>query len=164
MTSLKALSRLLDADQTQHVKAWINIGGVLRGSQLADAALRWPVSWKVRSHFFSKGWDIAGLESVTTARSCKRFEGLKFPEHLLVINYLGIPLSGNINEPGWKGYVTLRKEGPNDGRTLILDAIVPGGVIIPQFGFDHYLWDPDLDLKVAALLQMLMQYFESSSS
>ncbi|MBN1550846.1 hypothetical protein JW979_05240 [bacterium] len=159
----QALGEYLSPDQTSHIKAWMNISGVLQGSQLADSALTWPVSWKVRSHFSSKGWDIAGLESVTSKRSRKRFEHLRFPDHLLIINYLGIPLSGNINKPGWKGYLNLRHGGPNDGRTYLLDAIIPGAITIPQFGFDHYLWDPDLDLKVTALLQTLIQYLEPST-
>jgi hypothetical protein len=158
----QALGELLPAEQTSHIKAWLNIGGVLRGSPVADALLRWPTSWNVRSHFSSKGWDITGLESVTTKRSQQRFQRLTFPAHLLIINYIGIPLSGNINEGGWKGYLKLRKKGPNDGRTLILDAIVPGGIIIPQLGFDHYFRDPDMEFKVAALLQTLLQYFAAS--
>ena len=35
--------------------------------------------------------------SMTTARSRQRFASFRIPEHVLVVNYFGIPVSGSIS-------------------------------------------------------------------
>lgn len=154
----QALGKFLDPSQTRHVKAWINIGGVLRGSPLADSALRWPKRWFVRLHFLWKGWDFSSVESMTTRRSNKRFLEQRIPEHILVINYIGVPLSGQISEKAQDEYGSLRKYGPNDGMTLLIDEIVPGSVSILELGLDHFYLDPDIDLKIVAMARTVVTF------
>ncbi len=43
-----ALALSMAAPANRYVKAWVNIGGLLHGTKLADQALRWPKSWYVR--------------------------------------------------------------------------------------------------------------------
>jgi hypothetical protein len=50
-----ALSRLLEPEDTASVVAWLNAGGALRGTPLADAALRPPAVWFTRSAFWLAG-------------------------------------------------------------------------------------------------------------
>jgi hypothetical protein len=157
----QALGELLDPSQTRHVKAWINIGGVLRGSPLADATLRWPKRWFVRLLFLWKGWDFSSVESMATKRSDKRFLEQRIPEHILVINYIGVPLSGQITERAQDGYGSLRDFGPNDGLTLLIDEIVPGSVSILEIGLDHYFRDPDTDLKMVAMARTVVNFLET---
>ena len=85
-----ALTKLGPAE-TRHVAAWINAVGALQGTPLADdrlfPALRYLVG----------GLDDAGMDSITTARSRQRFASFRVPEHVLVVNYFGIPVSGSVS-------------------------------------------------------------------
>ncbi|MEX0802135.1 MAG: hypothetical protein WD688_02270 [Candidatus Binatia bacterium] len=94
---------------TRHVAAWINIVGTLRGTPLADESLAQQLEELIGRV------DIAGIESLTTERSRRRFETLRIPQHILVLNYIGIPLTGSISSLARTGFVDLRKHGPNDG-------------------------------------------------
>jgi hypothetical protein len=154
-----ALAMLADAEHVHNVKAWVNIGGVLRGSALADAAVRWPQRWYVRL-FILRGDSFAGVHSLTTARSAKRLGGARLPERVLIVNYVGIPLSGQVSERARPGYVRLRKEGPNDGLTPIVDEILPGSVTIVELGLDHFYWHPEMPLRTVALAQAVIQWVE----
>jgi hypothetical protein len=154
-----ALAMLTAAEQAHNVKAWVNIGGVLRGSALADAAVRWPQCWYV-SLFILRGDSFAGVKSLTTARSAKRLAGAQLPERVLIVNYVGIPLSGQVSERARPGYVRLRKEGPNDGLTPIVDEILPGSVTIVELGLDHFYWHPEMPLRTVALARAVIQWVE----
>ena len=102
-----ALTRLETAE-TRHVAAWINVAGVLQGSP-----------W--RMNIFSRSWnlvgdiDIAGEESLTTQRSRRRFDSFHIPKHVLVINYLGIPVTGTISFWGRRGFNSCESTGPTMG-------------------------------------------------
>jgi hypothetical protein len=156
-----ALGNLLPLGEAHKVSAWLNIGGLLQGSPLADAAVRGPKRWLVKFVTFAKGWDFASIESMTTHRSRARFNRLYIPQSILVINYVGIPLSGDITKLAKDGYEDLRGEGPNDGLTLITDEIFPGGITIVEQGLDHYFQDKEIDLKTAALAQTIITRLEA---
>jgi len=151
-----ALGVLLSPEETKSVRSWINIGGLLRGTPLADLALSFPKRWFVRLLFLVMGWKMSGLESITTMRSQARFRLIKMPDHVLVINYMAIPLSGHLTERAKKKYSVLRAYGPNDGLTLHLDGMMPGGFTIAELGLDHYYMDPEIDLKSVALASMVL--------
>ncbi len=146
-----ALSSLERSHQPHQVKAWINIGGILQGSALADSAAKWPQHVFVRLIFWWKGWNFAGIESIATQESQTRFQKFSLPEEILTINYIGIPLSGNISERAMDGYLDLRQHGPNDGLTLSVDSIAPNSFTILELGLDHFLLTPDIDLRTGAL-------------
>jgi hypothetical protein len=123
--------------------------------------VRGPKRWLVKFVTFAKGWDFASIESMTTHRSRARFNRLYIPQSILVINYVGIPLSGDITKLAKDGYEDLRGEGPNDGLTLITDEIFPGGITIVEQGLDHYFQDKEIDLKTAALAQTIITRLEA---
>jgi len=75
-----------------------------------------------------------------------------------VVNYVGIPLSGQVSDQARRGYRQLVSEGPNDGLTYVVDAIAPSGVTIPELGADHYFHNPDIEIKTLALARALTQY------
>ena len=81
-----ALTRLKTAE-TRHVAAWINVAGVLQGTPLADKHLFQELEFLVGEV------DVAGEESLTTQRSRRRFDSFHIPKHVLVVNYLGIPVT-----------------------------------------------------------------------
>ena len=58
---------------------------------------------------------LGGRESMMTALSRQRFNSFHVPEHVLVVNYFGIPVSGSISFLARRGFFPLQKYGPNDG-------------------------------------------------
>ena len=142
------LSKKLTPQQIQPVKAWLNLGGILQGSPLIDHLQEWPRSWLLQIVVWYKGWEKEALMSMSAEVSRKRFEELTLPEHILVVNYLGLSLSGQMSQYSLDKYPILRSEGPNDGLTLLTDIIAPGSLTIIAFGSDHFFAeDPEIILK-----------------
>jgi hypothetical protein len=147
----QALGAVLTAHAAEPVKAWINIGGLLQGSYLADTVMLWPKRWVAKVLFAFRGWNIQSISSITTSRSRGRFERLAIPDHIMVVNYVGVPLSGHITERAVNNYRALRIHGPNDGLSLLSDELVPGALTVLEMGLDHYYKSVDMDTKAAAL-------------
>ncbi len=158
-----ALGEVMSEAQTQPVKAWINIGGLLQGSLIADAALRWPKRWFARLYFYYRGWSFDSVAGMATEASRARFNRLRIPRHILIINYIGIPLSGDVSILARDRYQDLRSAGPNDGLTLITDGLVPGCMTIAQLGVDHFFLDPEINLKTAAMIRTVIKLLEMES-
>jgi len=152
-----ALGHVLAPDETGTVQAWINVGGLLLGAPLADWAEAWPQRWLTGLYYWYEGLDPAGsIASLTTERSRARFARQTIPEHVLIVNFVGVPLSGHISPGAEFGYARTRPIGPNDGLTAIVDELAHGGAAILQVGLDHYYRDPELDLKTLALALTVM--------
>ena len=149
-----ALTKLGPAE-TLHVAAWINTVGALQGSPVADERLAPEVEFIVGKV------DPAGRESITTAHSRQRFDSFRVPEHVLVVNYFGIPVSGSISFLARRGFFPLRKYGPNDGIVLLSDMIFPRGVTLAELGSDHFLLNEHLDVKSVALAITVVRWLES---
>ncbi len=152
-----ALGHLLAPRETRAVKAWINVGGLLRGTPLADLALQWPMSWLTQAYFSYNGWDLKGVAGLTQAQSARRLRQISIPKHVLQINYIGAPLSGQVL-PGrtYENYRSMRELGPNDGLALLVDELALGGITLVELGLDHYFLDPLIDLKTAALARVVI--------
>jgi hypothetical protein len=159
---LQAIGELLSPAQLKKVRAWVNIGGILRGSLLADSAVRWPKRWLIKLFLLFKGWDYDSIESMTVKRSHERITRANIAAHIFCLNYAGIPLSGHITKRAKSGYRDLRKQGPNDGLTLITDELIPNSVTIAEIGLDHFYLDPEIDLKTAALARLVINHLEGS--
>ena len=148
-----ALTKLGPAE-TAHVAAWINTVGALQGSPVADENLAPELEIIVGKV------DPAGRESIMTGRSRRRFDSFRIPEHVLVVNYFGIPVSGSISFLGRRGFFPLRKYGPNDGIVLLSDMIIPRGVTLAELGSDHFLVNEHLDVKSVALAMTVVRWLE----
>jgi hypothetical protein len=148
----------LGSAPTRHVAAWINIVGTLQGSPLADENLAQELQ-EVIGHV-----KVAGVESLMVERSRQRFGSFRLPEHVIVVNYIGIPLSGSISSLARSGYLDLRKYGPNDGLSLLSDLIVPGGVTLTELGRDHFLLDDDIDVRTVALAITLVKWLDNEQT
>jgi hypothetical protein len=157
----QALGEILDSGERHRVAAWLNISGLLRGSFLADLALHWSTQWLVRLRCLLAGWSFAGVTSLETRRSRERFDRLKIPPEILIVNYFGIPLSGDVTPRAQAGYRDLSGEGPNDGLTLLCDCLVPGRLTVAELGYDHFLRDPEGERKTLALARLLIDHLES---
>jgi hypothetical protein len=80
-----ALTKLQESGGVENVKAWVNIGGVLRGSALVDTALTWPTSWFVKL-FILGGKSSEGIESLATRMSIERASRTVLPASIAVVN------------------------------------------------------------------------------
>lgn len=157
-----ALGNQLGTQHLQRVKAWLNLGGILQGSPLIDYWQPWPRNWLFQFILWYKEWNREHVLSMSAEHSRRRFALLDLPDDLLVVNYLGIPLSGDLSQNSRDKYPMLRKDGPNDGLTLLADVIAPGSVTIVALGSDHFFAeDPEIDLKTVALAKTMMQRLES---
>jgi hypothetical protein len=149
-----ALTKLAPSE-TRHVAAWINAVGSLQGTPLADELL-FPEIRIITGEI-----DVAGRESLTTARSRQRFESFRIPENVLVVNYFGIPVIGSVSFMLRRVFFPLRKYGPNDGVLLLPDMIFPGGVTLMELGEDHLMRGKPVDIATAALAITVIQWLEN---
>lgn len=157
-TVAEALSRLATTKAEHRVEVWLNIGGLLRGTALADAALGWPKSWLVRALFAAKGWNFATVHSLSTGPSRARATGWKWAPSIRVVNLVGIPRATRELSPrAVDGYRQLAAFGPNDGLTLIEDALAAGAPTLLLPGYDHFLLAPDIDQRTQAIARLLLR-------
>ena len=131
-----ALSQLTP-EESARVAAWVNIAGALRGTPLADSALRAPARWLARGIFWVSRWDWAGLASLATEPSRRRLAGRQLPGSITVLNVVAVPVSGSVGYQVFSGYQVLISNGPNDGVVLLADTVWPGGVNLVALGADH---------------------------
>tara|TARA_R110002049_G_scaffold195501_1_gene364610 strand:+ start:194 stop:1384 length:1191 start_codon:yes stop_codon:yes gene_type:complete len=142
---------------------WLNICGVLRGSPVIDEFLPWPNSWVLRAVAFFEGWNYNDLLSLSRYHSTSRYQNFAPPRQITIVNYIGIPFSGQVSDMGSLFYGILKAQGPNDGLTLVTDALAPGFTIM-AVGIDHFVNnDPDIDLKTAALLPVLLKLIDAAT-
>jgi hypothetical protein len=150
-----ALGKMLRPTETACVRAWISVGGLIRGTPLADRAMTWPNSWIVPSIFSMQKVDFRSVPGLTTRASRARMNNIRLPQHILVVQYVAAPLSGQIAEDVRSRYRYLSKYGPNDGLTLLADELIPGGVTIIELGVDHFYRDPDINVKSLAIANVV---------
>jgi hypothetical protein len=155
-----AVGMLMSPEETSNLRGWINVVGVPRGTPVTDETTSFPMCILVAiyqriNHLGS----LAGPRSMTTYRSRPRYEAsLPLPEHMAIVNYFGIPLSGHIGEATEGGYRRLRKYGPNDGVTLVIDCPIEGHPLVPEIGLDHHMRDPQAEVKAVALARAMGRY------
>ena len=155
-----ALGRELAPAQSHAVVAWISIGGLLRGSPYVDSVSKWPKTWAAGLAFWWKGLKPKVIRNLATAKRRPVFQSLTFPDHILMVQWIGSPLSGHIKKDVRRRYNIIKQIGPNDGLTLLADEIVPGGVVVTGIGLDHYYRDPEIDLKTFALANVVLEELE----
>lgn len=154
-----ALAMLSD-DEAQAIAAWINVAGVIGGSPLADAALVAPRCWGALVLFGWRRWGLDGMRSMSTRARRGRLGELHIPRHVLVVNDVPLPLSGQVSARARGGYEDMRSLGPNDGLALTQDEIFPGGETLVELGLDHYMAASDIDRRTAALTRAVLRHVE----
>lgn len=147
-----ALGKLMSWNESKSIKAWISLGGVLRGSQVADNYLTGLNRLYAKTILFFAGGNIDFVEDLSIEKSIDRFNSLCFPEDLLIIHYVGAPLSSQVSKKVKKNFNILSKMGPNDGLTTLIDELTPQGIVITELGLDHFYKDENIDKKTIALM------------
>jgi hypothetical protein len=115
------------------------------------------MSWLAKLAFLVKGIDARALPGMVTVSSRRRMTELRFPKSLLVLDYVGVPLSGQVPADVKGRWKTLARFGPNDGLTLLADEVLNGGRVVFEIGRDHYYRDPEIDLKALALACLVLE-------
>jgi hypothetical protein len=123
--------------------------------------MEWPQRWVAAIGFAFLGRGTDAIPSMTMAPRRARFAELRVPDGVLVVNYIGAPLTADIRPDVQADFEVIAPHGPNDGLTLLADAIVPQGVTVVERGLDHYFAAPDLDRRIAALAAALLGELEA---
>jgi hypothetical protein len=153
-----ALGRLLGPGELKNVKAWLNLGGILQGSPLLDKFSTGPKGWLFSTIIWFKGWRKYSFQSMYAEVSRQRYDTLSVPKHVVIYNYFGLSLSGDISKFGSDKYSMMRSDGPNDGLTLLPDIIAPNSLSILSPKTDHFFAeDPEIDKKTLALLVTILE-------
>src|SRR5262245_38082273 len=152
-----ALDRLERAGKATHVAAWVNIGGLLNGTAVADYWAAWPRRWLAAFAFAFMGHDTNAIPSMQMAPRRARFGELRVPDAVLVVNYIGAPRAAEVTSGAQGDYAIVLPHGPNDGLTLLADALVPQGVTVVERGLDHYFATPDIDRRIMAMAQAVLE-------
>jgi hypothetical protein len=153
---LYALGKLVPKAAAHRVRAWVSIGGVLRGSPVADQYLSAPRAWLANIAAWWMGFPSDMVASLSTGRSLARFAELSMPKHIQILHYVAVPLSGTITREVRDPYETMQPHGPSDGFTLLTDELLPGGKVITDIGLDHRYADPRIAAKTAALTRVVL--------
>jgi hypothetical protein len=122
----------------------------------------WPRSWFFNVAVWSKGWDKHKILSMSSEQSHKRLARLDgIDQDILVINYVGLSLSGRLSRYSKDYYSILASGGPNDGLTYLPDMVAPGSVTIVAPSSDHFFAeDPAINDKTIALMKVVIAYLE----
>jgi len=147
-----ALDSLVMPEDRRRVAAWVNAGGILGGTPLADEALTIPRRWLTGILLFRHCQGVVSMTRANASRWRRRV-----PSGVPVINLVAIPLSGDVTPRARDGYCALRRYGPNDGLALITDEIVPGTATITALGSDHYFEHVPAERRAIALLETVLE-------
>lgn len=148
---------MLSPEEGRHVAAWVNVAGVLGGSPLVDGALVAPRCWAALALFGWRRGGLDGMRSMSTRLRRAALSELRVPEHVLIVNHLPLPLSGDVSRRARGGYEGMRSLGPNDGLALTLDEIFPGAATLVELGLDHYMSASDIDRRTVALTRAVLR-------
>lgn len=156
-----ALGKLLRPEETKKIKSWINVGGILRGTPIADNYLKFPKCWLAEITLWFKGKRINIVEDMSYRSRKKSFSQLHFPKHIKIINFVAAPLATKIGKEIKSRYCSMIKLGPNDGLTPLADEIIEGGITISELGLDHYFRDENIDKKTFALAMVAVNIIKN---
>ncbi len=155
------LGKVLGHGQLDSVVAWVNLGGILHGSPLIDHFQQWPQKLVLNIALVLMGWDNDEIMTMSAEQSRQRVKLLRLPPELLVINYLGLSLTGSLSSLSSYKYPIIADEGPNDGLTPLVDIIAPGSMTLVATDSDHYFGeDPEINRKTIAIFKTVLEMIE----
>ncbi len=136
------------------VRAWINVCGLVHGTPLVDEVFAGPWWRRMALRAFLARWnaDFELIRELRHAPGAPLSARATAPDGVYVVNVVACPLSIHVTGSIAKRHRQLAALGPNDGSTLLHDAIVDGGVIYPVWGADHYFRTPDAPALIRRIL------------
>jgi uncharacterized protein YkvS len=151
-----ALGKILNPEETKSIAAWVSVGGILRGSPIADDYLSAPKCWLAEFSLWIKGRNLDIVKDMSYKRRSDYFKDLSFPANLKIIHFVAVPLATQIADEVKDRYCSMIRFGPNDGLTPIADELTENGIVISEIGLDHFFRDKDIDEKTLALALIAM--------
>lgn len=161
--TLEALSRL-DRETSKAVAGWINIAGTLNGTLLADRARCGASNLLTTAAHAICRWDLAGVRSLSPTLRRPSTQAAHLPEDLLVVNVIAAPMADEVSRRARGGYRALSAYGPNDGLTLLEDALVPDAITFVQRGTDHFFQADRLGELTYGLLRAIESELSTGTS
>jgi hypothetical protein len=139
------------------LRAWVSVSGLLRPTPAIDRLLaRWWTRLALAALLRHQRGSAGLPREFASGRGSPLEEPVTAPSGLPVINLIGSPLSHHLGTPfGRRRHRQMSRLGPNDGLTLLRDAILEPGTVYPVWGADHYFRLP----AIATLLRRLVGYF-----
>jgi hypothetical protein len=143
-----------------HVRAWINLSGIVTPTPLIEWFRARPIRCTgVRLLLRLRGQRFAVLDELGRANGAPLARPFAIPPHIRVFHVLGFPRRQDLSDP-WaqRGHARLAPLGPNDGGgNLLIDAFKLPGDVFPFFGADHYL-------RPAAVDSVLLNIFSTAAT
>ncbi len=149
------LEKLATKEDLKKIHSWVNVGGILRGTLIADQHCDFPLSIVPAALLGLKGRTLELVGDIRRSSKVNFFNNLEFEKQIKIIHLVAIPFRSQVRKEVLSRYLTLAEHGPNDGLTLISDTIFPKGRIISEIGLDHFFKDENIDLKTAAIAILL---------
>jgi hypothetical protein len=139
------------------IRAWVQVAGLLRGSPVVTDLLEsaWWRRGVARGFLAYTRADPQFLRELAWGRSPRLATPVDAPAGVTVISVVGFPLARHLRGNVAKRHARMARLGPNDGSTLVHDAIVDGGHVYPVWGADHYMRGPNVEPLLRRLLAYL---------
>ena len=143
----------------RRVVAWVDLAGLFHGTPLVSWQRSRPIRWPLtRLLMWWKGYAVAALDDVNRTACPPWPEALARACHLKVVHVVGLPLRRHLALPLTRRcHRRMGPLGPNDGASLLGDALNLPGLVYPVWGADHYLrpFGRDMGELVARILTYL---------
>lgn len=127
------------------VRAWLQICGLVRGTPLLDAFVHAP-PWEralLRGLLAPRRIPARLIRDMAHAPQTLAALPAATPAGVLVINLLACPLACHLSRTLRARHAWMAPLGPNDGYSLLRDAILEPGLVLPVWGADHFLRVPE---------------------
>lgn len=159
----QCFGKFLNHEEMKSIKAWISVSGIIRGCRLSDTYNTFPMNLIKKLVLKQRKIDDKVLEDLEFRKRNKEFENFKFPEHLVIIHYLGAPLQATVSPNVKERFRALKKFGANDGSAPITEQLSPHGIVIAELGLDHYMIDPKINEKTFVLIELAIKEINNRS-
>jgi hypothetical protein len=143
-----ALHRFPEAFRS--VTAWVNVSGLLYGSEWVRWLLdRTTSRWLARAWCWYWRYPFEAFEQLRRGPGSLLDFDVGVPAHMQTIHLIGLPLKGGLSRLYTRrSFFRLTPLGPNDGMGFMAgDVVRYAGLIYPVWGADHFLGARNLDVQ-----------------
>ncbi len=142
----------------QGLRAWVLVSGLFRPTPAIDRLQsRWWSRIGLAMLLKRQGGSAELPREFATGTGSALERPAAAPPGLPVINLIGCPLSVHLGTPfGRLRHRQMASLGPNDGLTLLRDALLEPGGVYPVWGADHYFRLPAIPTLLTRLLGHLV--------
>ena len=140
------------------LRAWVLVSGLLRPTPAIDRLQsRWWSRIGLAMLLKQQGGSAELPREFATGSNSPLERPTVAPPGLPVINLIGCPLSHHLGTPfGRLRHRQMASLGPNDGLTLLRDALLEPGSVYPVWGADHYFRLPAIPTLLTRLIGHLV--------